>query len=67
MPEELITLDGNEAAAYIAHLTNEVIAVVKDERAAGFTERYSKWGSAEEAFKFWAERVKKYLDTVHRK
>jgi hypothetical protein len=48
-------------------MTNEVIAVVKDERAAGFTERFSKWGSAEEAFKFWAERFKKYLDSVHGK
>ena len=54
-------------AMVLDSLTNEVIAVVKDERAAGFTERYSKWGSAEEAFKFWAKRVKKYLDTVHRK
>lgn len=48
-------------------LTNDVIGVAKDEKAAGFTERFSKWGSAEEAFKFWAERVKKYLDTVHGK
>jgi hypothetical protein len=46
-------------------LTNEVIAVAKDEKSAGFTERFSKWGSAEEAFKYWAERVKLYLDQVH--
>ncbi len=46
-------------------LTNEVIAAAKDERTAGFTERFSKWGSAEEAFKFWAERVKVFLDHVH--
>jgi hypothetical protein len=43
-------------------LSNDVIAVAKDEKTAGFTERFSKWGSAEEAFKFWAERVKLYLD-----
>ena len=36
--------------------TNEVIGVGYDEYAAGFTERFTKWGSAEEAFKFWAER-----------
>jgi len=42
--------------------TNEVIAAAKDDRAAGFTERFTKWGSAEEAFKFWAERVKLFLD-----
>ena len=46
-------------------LTNEVIAAAKDERTAAFTERFSKWGSAEEAFKFWAERVKIFLDHVH--
>ncbi len=46
-------------------LTNEVIAVARDERTAGFTERFSKWGSAEEAFKFWADRVKLFMDQVH--
>ena len=42
--------------------TNQVIAVAEDERTAGFTERFSRWGSAEEAFKFWAERIKNFLD-----
>jgi hypothetical protein len=46
-------------------LTNDVIAVAQDDKTAGFTERFSKWGSAEEAFKYWAERVKLYLDQVH--
>jgi hypothetical protein len=45
-------------------MTNDVIAVAKDERSAGFTERFSKWGSAEEAFKFWAERIKLFLDSA---
>lgn len=45
--------------------TNDVIAVGRDRRAAGFTERFSKWGSAEEAFKFWAERVKLAMDEAH--
>jgi hypothetical protein len=44
--------------------TNEVIALAKDDRAAGFTERFSKWGSAEEAFKFWAERIVFFLDNA---
>jgi hypothetical protein len=48
-------------------MTNDVIAVAEDERSAGFAERFEEWGSAEEAFKFWAERVKKYLDNVHGK
>ncbi len=43
-------------------LTNEVLAVAQDDKTAGFTDRFSKWGSAEDAFKFWAERVKLYLD-----
>ena len=46
-------------------MTNDVIAIAKDDRSAGFTERFSKWGSADEAFKYWAERVKLYLDQVH--
>lgn len=45
--------------------SNDVLAVARDQRAAGFTERFSKWGSAEEAFKFWAERVKLGLDQAH--
>jgi hypothetical protein len=47
--------------------TNEVIAVAQDDRSAAFTERFSKWGSAEDAFGFWAQRVKLYLDNVHGK
>ena len=45
-------------------MTNDVIGVAKDERTAGFTERFTKWGSAEEAFKFWAERLKLFLDNA---
>ena len=42
--------------------TNEVIVVVEDEYRAGFTERFSKWGSAEDAFKYWGKRVRKVAD-----
>jgi hypothetical protein len=48
-------------------MTNDVLAVAHDEQSASFGERFSKWGSAEEAFKFWAERLKIYLDNVHHK
>ncbi len=44
--------------------TNEVIAVAYDEYAAGFTERFTKWGSVEDAFKYWGERGVKNLDAV---
>lgn len=43
--------------------TNDVIALAADDRTAGFTERFSKWGSAEEAFKFWAERIAAFMDS----
>jgi hypothetical protein len=42
--------------------TNEVIIVAEDEYRAGFTERFSKWGSAEEAFKYWGKRIRKIAD-----
>ncbi len=44
--------------------TNEVIVVAHDEYTAGFTERFSKWGSVEDAFKFWGERVVAFLDAA---
>ncbi|MEN6615711.1 MAG: DUF3313 domain-containing protein [Syntrophorhabdus sp.] len=43
-------------------MTNEIIAAAVDERTASFGERFSKWGSAEEAFKFWAQRLRQVLD-----
>ena len=46
-------------------MTNDVIAVAQDERSAGFTERFTKWGSAEEAFEYWGERLKLFLDNAH--
>ena len=45
-------------------LTNDVIAVAQDDRSAAFTERFTKWGSAEEAFKFWSERIQLFLDNA---
>lgn len=43
-------------------MTGEIIAVAKDEKSAGFTERYGKWDSVEGAFNFWGERLKLFLD-----
>jgi hypothetical protein len=45
--------------------TNTVIAVAQDEQTAGFTERFSKYGFTEEAFKFWGERMRLFLDQAH--
>ncbi len=46
-------------------MSNDVLAVARDRRTAGFTERFSRWGSAEEAFRFWADRIKLSLDQAH--
>ena len=45
-------------------MTNEVIAAAQDERSAGFTERFSKLGSAKDAFEFWAGRIRTFFDNV---
>ena len=36
-------------------VTNEVIAAEYDDYSAKFTERYTKWGSLDDAFKHWGE------------
>ncbi|MEN6463559.1 MAG: DUF3313 domain-containing protein [Syntrophaceae bacterium] len=46
-------------------MTNDVVAAAEDRQHAGFTERFSKYGSAEDAFKFWADRLRKFMDETH--
>jgi hypothetical protein len=46
-------------------MTNDVIYAGLDDRSAEFTERFTKWGSAEDAFKYWAERIKLFMDKAH--
>jgi hypothetical protein len=57
---------GSEMMA-IDSMTNEVIAVAKDDQSAAFFDRYTKYGSVEDAFKFWGERLVYFLDEVHGK
>jgi hypothetical protein len=45
--------------------TNEVIAMAVDQRKAEFEHRFSKWGSARDAFKFWSGRLIKIIDDAH--
>jgi hypothetical protein len=52
---ELLVLDS---------VTGDVVAAVQDERT-GLKEKFTKWGSAEDAFQFWAERIRTVLDQVH--
>ncbi len=42
--------------------SNEVIAAAQDTYEAGFFERFSKYGSAEDAFKAWGEKLVKFMD-----
>ncbi len=44
--------------------SNEIVALGATKRAAEFDERFSKWGSAKEAFKFWSERLVKTIMDV---
>lgn len=43
-------------------LTDEVILMAVDERKAAFEERFSKFGAAKDAFKFWAARIASFVD-----
>jgi hypothetical protein len=47
--------------------TNAAIGLGADSRAAAFDQRFSKWGSASDAFKFWSERLATAIDNVHGK
>ncbi|HBL23320.1 MAG TPA: DUF3313 domain-containing protein [Deltaproteobacteria bacterium] len=42
--------------------TNDAIAMAVDQRKAEFEQRFSKWGSANESFRFWSERIVMFLD-----
>jgi hypothetical protein len=46
-------------------MTQDVIAADKDRRTIGQKEKFTKWGSAEDAFQFWAERLRLFMDKVH--
>lgn len=56
---------GGEVGAEIMTIdteNNEVIALGVDERQAAFEQRFSKAGVAKDAFKFWAERIRLFMD-----
>lgn len=55
---------GKTAAEFMAldSMSNEVIVAAVDERSAGFTERFTTLGAAKDAFKWWAERIRKFMD-----
>ncbi|MGD8909259.1 MAG: pyruvate:ferredoxin (flavodoxin) oxidoreductase [Chromatiales bacterium] len=45
MPNNMVTIDGNEAAAHIAHLTNEVIAIYPITPASPMGEWTDEWSA----------------------
>ena len=46
-------------------MTGEVIGAGQDERTAGFTERFTRYGSARDSFTFWAGRMRATMDSLH--
>lgn len=45
-------------------MTNAPIMAAIDDRKTGQKEKFTKWGSAEDAFRFWAYRTRLFLDQV---
>ncbi len=43
-------------------MTEEIIVMAVDQRKAEFEQRFSKWGSANDAFKLWAEKTVALID-----
>ena len=44
--------------------TDEIIFLAVDQRKAEFEQRFSKWGSATDAFKFWSEKAVAFIDNA---
>ncbi len=51
-------------AMMLDSMTNEVLAAGTLEYTAGFTERFTKWGSVEDAFKYWGEKGHNAWETL---
>jgi hypothetical protein len=45
-------------------LTNEIVGLGIDQRKAEFEDRFSKWGSAYDAFKFWSVKMVALIDNA---
>ncbi len=58
---------GSTVAQFMAKdsTSDEVIAAAQDSYEAGFWERFSRYGQAEDAFKMWGEKLVKFLDEAH--
>lgn len=47
---------------FLDSTTNEVLGMAVDQQQAAFASRFSKYGSANDAFKFWSERIVTFMD-----
>jgi hypothetical protein len=45
-------------------MTNDILVLAVDERKAEFEQRFSKWGSASDAFKFWSVLCVRFIDNA---
>ncbi len=52
-------------AEILDSMTNERIAAAIDTRPGGKIEGFTKWGAVKGAFKFWAKRLRTWLDETH--
>lgn len=46
----------------IDSMTNEILVLGIDQQSAAFEQRFTKWGSAGDAFKFWSEKIVEGMD-----
>jgi len=47
--------------------TNEIIMLAVDQRKAEFEDRFTKWGSAYDSFKFWSVKIVEFIDNSRKK
>jgi hypothetical protein len=45
-------------------VTNKVITMSVDQQKAAFDSRFSEFGSADDAFKLWSERIVMFIDNA---
>lgn len=46
--------------------TNETLILLIDQRKAEFEQRFTKWGSAQDAFKLWSAKMVEFIDNSKR-
>lgn len=47
--------------------TNEILILAVDQQRAEFEDRFTKWGSAGDAFKYWSARMTEFIDNMKKK